>query len=242
MSCFESSVFLKNPLYMDHDVLAKACDTLGWKYVQSTDTFTVTDAGQEEDLHGEFVLMVQGNHVMYNRFYMSDGAEKLQQLREVFKRLVVEYADEGIRQAFEKEGFLVEEDPLPEADMNTPARPVSGLWAARRSRYAHDQLTGKIVRNLRITGTTRLPDETEPVAVIRFSIREDGTAVSDSNYIPRDVHNHADHAMETLDRLFGSRRREGYEIRRKRIPEAYRDKAYCSPKNKEHVQKLEQVF
>ena len=231
MSCFESSVFLKNPQYMNQEVLAKACDTLGWKYTRQGEVFTVTDAGQQENLHGEFVLAIRGNTVDFNRFYLRDGAEKVQQLRETFNRLNIEYAEHAVRRAFEEEGFTVQDDPL--QDALTPAgTAVDQPVFASRSRYTHDQLKGKIVRNLVATGVTRLPEETEPVIVIRFSILDDGTVVSDSNYIPRDVHDRADYAMASLDLFFGSKRREGYEIRRKRIPEAYRDKAYCSPKRK----------
>ncbi len=165
----------------------------------------------------------------FNRFYLRDGAEKVQQLRETFKRLVVEYADDGSGRRLKKKVSLVQDDPLQDA-LTPVGTAVDQPAFASRSRYTHDQLKGKIVRNLVATGVTRLPEETEPVIVIRFSILDDGTVVSDSNYIPRDVHDRADYAMASLDLFFGSKRREGYEIRRKRIPEAYRDKAYCSPK------------
>lgn len=227
---------------MDQKVLAKACDTLGWKYSIQGDILMVTDAGQKENLHGEFVLVVQGNYVSFNRFYLREGAEKVEQLRETFNLLNVEYAENAVRKAFEEEGFTVENDSL--QDAFTPVGSTVDRPAPRRGgRFLiHDQLKGKVIRNLIATGVTRIPDETEPVAVIRFSILEDGTVISDSNYIPRDVHDYADHAMLNLDRVFGTKRREGREIRRKRIPAEYRDKAYCSPKNKSLAMQVEKVF
>lgn len=235
MSCFESSVFLKNPQVMDQNLLADACDQLGWMYKRLDDTFMVTyTGGQREVFFGEPLLVVRGNYVSVNRFHPHDAAEKVEQLREAFYRLNVEYAEQAVRKAFEQEGFTVENDSL--QDALTPVGTVVDQPESRfRGRHAHDGRQGRIVRNLVATGVTRIPDETEPIAVIRFSILDDGTVVSDSNYIPRDVHDDADQAMLTLDRMFGSQRREGLEIRRKKIPPAYRDKAFCSPKNKTHA-------
>lgn len=56
MSCFESSTFLKNPLVMNQEVLKKACDELGWKYVLQNGELIVTDVNQKENVRGEYVL------------------------------------------------------------------------------------------------------------------------------------------------------------------------------------------
>jgi hypothetical protein len=62
---------------------------------------------------------------------------------------------------------------------------------------------------------------------IEFTIKYDGTIVTDSNYIPEDIHLLADKAMEGIDKAFGTIRREGVHIKRKPIPAQYQGKAYC---------------
>jgi hypothetical protein len=62
--------------------------------------------------------------------------------------------------------------------------------------------------------------------VYKRQIQADGTILTDSNYIPADVHDSADEAMEALEGKMGNKR----AIQPKEIPAHYRHKAYCHPK------------
>jgi hypothetical protein len=79
---------------------------------------------------------------------------------------------------------------------------------------------------------SRISEETEKRVEIEFTIKFDGTIVSDSNYIPEDVHKLADKAMEAIDRAFGTTRKEGEQIKRKEIPAKYKNKTYCKAGSK----------
>ena len=68
MSRYESSKFVRDPKVMNKDVLAQACDKLGWKYVLKGDDLLITDLGGREKLHGEFALKVSGDTVTYNSY------------------------------------------------------------------------------------------------------------------------------------------------------------------------------
>ena len=52
MSRYESSKFVRDPKVMNKEVLAQACDKLGWKYVLKGDDLLITDLGGKEKLHG----------------------------------------------------------------------------------------------------------------------------------------------------------------------------------------------
>ena len=45
MSRYESSRFVRDPKVMNKEVLAQACDKLGWKYVFQGEDLLVTDLG-----------------------------------------------------------------------------------------------------------------------------------------------------------------------------------------------------
>jgi hypothetical protein len=207
MSCFESSTFLKNPQIMRRDLLVKACDQLGWSYVQEGNTLTVISLNNETRLHGEYALKLEGNRVTYNSYYLKNGKELVGDLKQAFWGLNVKYARQSILQAFESKGFKFKKD---------------------RS----FQATQEVADQFYMVGYSKLTNESEKRTEIKFSILRDGTIVSDSNYIPEDIHELADEAMAEIDQAFGSERKEGQEIIRKKIPLKYKHKAYCSADNK----------
>lgn len=203
MSCFESSTFLKNPNIMDQAILKEACEQLGWPYTLKNKALTILNVKPAVKLRGEFALKVVDNTVTYNRYYLKNGKQLIQKLLEQFHILNVAYAKKSILQAFEKVGFRLRRD-----------------WDFKP--------TQEIVDKFFMVAATQLAGEEEKETIIQFSILKDGTVISDSNYLPHDVHELADQAMEALDKSFGTTRREGYEIQRKPIPPQYKGKTYCT--------------
>ena len=202
MSCFESSTFLKKPQVMNRQVLIDACKRLGWKYEIKHDELIVYNANQNANLHGEYALKVRGNTVSFNSYYMKNGREIVEELQSQFYELNVEYAEQSIIQKFEKAGFRMRKD-----------------WDFKSNE--------EIAKQFFMVAETRMQGEEERETVIKISILKDGTIVTDSDYIPHDIHELADKAMAELDRAFGTTRREGIEIKRKTIPEKYKGKTYC---------------
>ena len=207
MSCFESSKFLKNPQVMNQVVLQKACDQLGWKYEIRNNVLVVLNANQKEDLHGEYLLKVKGDVVSYNSYYLKNSKEFVTELQEVFFKLNVSYARETILKEFEGVGFTFKRD----YDFVATEEQVDQFY---------------------MVGISRIENEDEKRVEIMFTILNDGTVITDSNYIPEDIHKLADEAMQKIDRGFGSQRREGIEIIRKEVPEKYKTKSYCTVNNK----------
>lgn len=207
MSCFESSKFLKNPQVMNQEVLIKACNELGWKYEVRQNELIVLNANQKEDLRGEFLLKVKGDIVTYNSYYMKNAKEFVSELQETFFKLNVVYAKETILKEFEGVGFTFKRD--------------------------YDFIaTNDEVERFYMVGYSKIENEDEKRTEIQFTILNDGTVVTDSNYIPEDIHKLADEAMLKLDTAFGTNRREGIEIKRKEVPERYRTKSFCTINNK----------
>ena len=60
-----------------------------------------------------------------------------------------------------------------------------------------------------MVGYSKIENEDEKRTEIQFTILNDGAVISDSNYIPEDIHKLADEAMEKIDGAFGTNRREG---------------------------------
>lgn len=207
MSCFESSKFLKNPQVMNQAVLQKACDQLGWKYEIRNNELIVLNANQKEDLRGEYLLKVKGDTVSYNSYYMKNAREFVSELQEVFFKLNVCYAKETILKEFEGVGFTFKRD----YDFVATEEQVDQFF---------------------MVGISRIENEDEKRVEIKFTILNDGTVITDSNYIPEDIHKLADEAMQKIDGAFGSQRREGIEIIRKEVPEKYKTKSYCTVNNK----------
>ena len=211
MSCFESSTFLKNPNVMNQEILKQACEKLGWKYEvkieNNKQSLYIFDVNQKTNLHGEFALKVVDNVVQYNSYYMNNGQELVHELESQFYELNVHYAKETILKEFKAAGFKY----MPDVKF-TP--------------NATEKFRFKMVAH------SKMSSETEKRTEILFTIKADGTIVSDSNYIPEDIHKLADKAMESIDKAFGTKREEGTHIKRKEIPAKYKNNAYCKAGNK----------
>jgi hypothetical protein len=208
MSCFESSTFLKNPSLMRADLLKAACEKLGWRFEmkieQSVSVLYVYDAKQNANLQGEYALKVVNNIVSYNRYYMKNGAQLAKILENQFHELNVAYSEQTVIHEFEALGFKYFPD-LSFVPNETEKK--------RFKMVAHSKIAA----------------ETEKRTEITFTILHDGTVVSDSNYIPEDVHHLADKAMAAIDTIFGTSRKEGEQILRKSTPAKYKNKTYCKP-------------
>ena len=203
MSCFESSKFLKNPQTMNQVVLIKACQELGWKYEIRQDEVIILNANQKEDLKGEYLLKVKGDVVSYNSYYMKNPKEFVSELQETFFKLNVVYAKETILKEFEAVGFTFKRD----FDFVPTKEEVERFF---------------------MVGYSKIENEEENKTEIQFTILNDGTVVTDSNYIPEDIHKLADEAMLKMDAAFGNKRREGIEIKRKEVPAKFQGKTYCT--------------
>ena len=181
MSRYESSRFVKDPKVMNPDVLAKACDKLGWKYILKGGDLLVTDLGGKEKLYGEVALKVSGGTVTYNSYYLKNGQELVEELKSVFFPLNVEYARDSVIQSFSAQGFTYKKD--------YSFRP-----------------TEEVADHFSMVGYTELADEKEKRYEVAFSILRDGTVVTDSNYLPDDVNDRAHRSMDRLQELFGRER------------------------------------
>lgn len=181
MSRFESSRFVKNPQIMNQQVLKNACDKLGWKYEIRNNEFLITGVNQKEKLHGEFALKVSGDKVTYNSYYLHNGKELIKELQSVFFPLNVEYAKNTVVSAFELKGFKFKR--------NYDFKP-----------------TVEEVENFSMVGETKLPNEKSKRFEIQFSILNDGTVITDSNYLPDDVNDLAHKAMDEVETKFGNKR------------------------------------
>lgn len=207
MSCFESSTFVRNPLVLQPDLLIQACHQLGWRTEFIAQVLRVYPPPQTR-FGGEFAMEVQGSQVTYNSYFLRDGRQLVRELEATFDALYVDYAVATVRKEFEALGFKYAPDTVKanEAD--------------------------QFARRFTMVGHTRLSEETEKRTEIRFAVRKDGTVVSDSDYIPKDLHEKADQAMAAIDHRFGSERKEGEHIQRKEIPLKYKGKTYCNVQNK----------
>jgi hypothetical protein len=138
---------------------------------------------------------------------MKNAREFVSELQEVFFELNVCYAKETILKEFEAVGFTFKRD--------------------------YDFVaTEEQVEQFYMVGISRIENEDEKRVEIKFTIINDGTVITDSNYIPEDIHKLADEAMLKIDGAFGSQRREGIEIIRKEVPEKYKTKSYCTVNKK----------
>jgi hypothetical protein len=195
MSRFESSKFLKSPSAMNHQVLRKACDNLGWKHKVVNDELIILNTGDEQNLHGEFVLKVKGDQVIYNSYYITNGQKLVKELQKVFYPLNVNYSKQSIIQEFEKNGFTFKRD----LDFSK---------------------TDEIAEHFFMVGETKIENEETKRFEIEFSILIDGTVVTDSNYLPDDVNDMAHLAMDEIELLLGNKR----VMTKKEIPVEYRNR------------------
>jgi hypothetical protein len=207
MSCFESSTFLKNPDIMNQELLISACEKLGWKYSISVNELTVFQLNSNENLRGEYAMKIVGNKVTYNRYYLQNAQRKVQELQNTFYELNVKYAEESIIREFKKQGWTFKSNVNFKANENEKV-------------------------SFYMVGRSKLKEEAEPVSQIKFTILKDGSVKTDSDYIPKDIHELADKAMESLESVFGNNR----EINGKEIPLKYKHKTFCE--NKKQSQSL----
>lgn len=191
---------------MSPEILAQACDKLGWEYEVRGQETVVKSVGNSIDFRGEPAIRVMGNQVIWNRYYMNDGRQRVKELKSAYESLYaefrVEYARESILREFRNRGFSMIED----------------LHFVPNEREKH---------RFTLKGRSKLRNEDEQVAKIKVTILADGTIETDSSYIPEDIHKLADEAMEAIEAHFGRKR----SISPKEIPVKYKSKAFCKNPN-----------
>lgn len=180
---------------MNQQVLKVACDNLGWQYKIINDELIIMDVGKQQDLHGEFVLKVKGDQVIYNSYYIKNGQELVKELQSVFYPLNVNYSKQAVVQEFERNGFTFKRD-----------------WDFTK--------TEDIAEHFFMVGETKIEDEEIKRYEIEFSILSDGTIITDSNYLPDDVNDLAHLAMDEIENLLGNKR----VMTKKEIPVEYRNR------------------
>lgn len=195
MSRFETSKFVRNNAVMNRECLIQACEQLNWKYTTNGDELLVTDIGIHQKFYGEFALKVKGTEVTYNTYYLGNAMEYVTQLQKVYAKLNVEYSKNMIVNQFKAKGFTYKSN---DKFIETENEKVSFFMVGR----SNDKT------------------ETEPVGQIKFTILDDGTVISDSNYLPDDVNKRAHAAMDEVDLNFSSKR----VMTKKEVPLKYRDK------------------
>lgn len=180
---------------MNQQVLKVACDNLGWQYKIINDELIIMDVGKQQDLHGEFVLKVKGDQVIYNSYYIKNGQELVKELQSVFYPLNVNYSKQAVVQEFERNGFTFKRD-----------------WDFTK--------TEDIAEHFFMVGETKIEDEEIKRYEIEFSILTDGTIITDTNYLPDDVNDLAHLAMDEIENLLGNKR----VMTKKEIPVEYRNR------------------
>jgi len=201
MSCFETSAFVKNPDVMNQEVLALACTKLGWKFSKTDQELIIYQLSANENLLGEYAMKIVGNKVTYNTYYIKNVKTKVNELQSLFYELNVKYAEESIVREFKNQG-----------------------WSYKSNDKFKSNVDEKI--SFYMVGRSKLHEETEKVAQIKFTILKDGSIKTDSDYIPRDIHESADKAMLALESIMGSKRK----IIGKEIPLKYKHKTFCENK------------
>lgn len=208
MSCFETSTFVKNPDVMNQEVLVQACTKLGWKFVKSANELNIFQLNSDENLSGEYAMKIVGNKVTYNTYYLKNAKSKVSELQSIFYELNVKYAEESIIREFKKQGWSFKSNDKFKAN-------------------AEEKVSFYMV------GRSKLSEETEKIAQIKFTVLKDGSVRTDSDYIPRDIHELADKAMLELENIMGSKR----EIIGKEIPLKHKHKTFCENKKTISVNK-----
>ena len=174
MSRFETSKFVRNNAVMNRECLIQACEQLNWEYTTHDDELLVIDIGIKQKFYGEFVLKVKGTEVTYNTYYLGNTIEYVNQLQNVYSKLNVEYSKNMIVNQFKAKGFTYKSNDKFIENENEKA-------------------------SFYMVGRSNDKTETEPVGQIKFTILDDGTVISDSNYLPDDVNKRAHAAMDEVD-------------------------------------------
>lgn len=183
MSRFESSRFARNPRVMNANVLKAACEALGWQYSIQNNILLVTEVGSGSNFFGEFALKLDmsTNEVTYNTYYIPNAKEKVEELKEKFQELNAEYSRNALISEFEKAGFTYRSH-------FTFVPTMEEKYSFYMEAKSYDPL------------------EDEPFASIKFTILNDGTIVTDSDYLPNDVNEKAHEAMDILEQHLGNKR------------------------------------
>ena len=210
MSCWETSTFLPNPNNMKVSLLKDACQKLNWKFSVDNTVLTVWDAKQNSELYGEYALRVEGNNVTYNDYYMKNGMDKLNELKSTYMLLYLPYLVEKIQTTFREVGYSVR---------------VNERFTKDATKYA----------SFYVVASSKLKEEKGVEGKIKFTVLTDGTVETDSNYIPSDIHEFADQAMEKLEETL-TMDREIKPKPRHLIPKEQRNKAHCKAKSKKIIQ------
>ena len=196
MSCFETSKFLKNPQIFSKDILIKAAQRLNWEYKVTNNEVAITKI-PNQNVRGEYAMKITGSKVIYNSYYLKNGKQLVDDLQEVFYKLNVEYAKNSILTEFKNVGFTLKKDYDFEANQTE-------------------------VDRFYMVGYSKNPNEKEKRTEIQFTILNDGTVVSDTNYLPSDMHKLADEAMRKLEEKLGNKRNES-DIVKKQVPIRYQN-------------------
>lgn len=205
MSCFETSKFLKNPQVFSKEVLIKAAERLNWEYKVTNSEVAITKI-PNQNVRGEYALKVKSNQVIYNSYYLKNGKQLVDELQEVFYKLNVEYARNSILTEFKNVGFSLKKD----YDFEPNQTEVDRFY---------------------MVGYSKNSKEKEKRTEIKFTILNDGTVVSDTNYLPDDMHKLADEAMIKLEEKLGNKRKET-DINKKQVPLKYQNKVELTSNNK----------
>jgi hypothetical protein len=205
MSCFETSKFLKNPKVFSKDLLVKAAQKLNWEYKTIHDEVAITKI-PNQNVHGEYAMKVKGSQIIYNSYYLKNGEQLVDELKEVFYKLNVEYARNSILSEFEKVGFSLKKD--------------------------YDFLPNQSEADrFFMVGYSRNQNEKEKRTEIMFTILIDGSVITDTNYLPDDLHKLSDEAMHKLEQNLGHNRND-IDIIQKPVPLKYQNKVEKTVENK----------
>jgi hypothetical protein len=195
MSRFETSKFVRNASIMNQECLIEACQKLNWKFIRQGDELLITDIGIKQSFGNEYAIKVKGNNVTYNTYYLGNAKEYVQKLQSVYNELNIEYSQTTIINEFKKKGFTFKSNDK--------------FVAANEEKVSFFMV-----------GRSKDKNETEPIGQIKFTILNDGTVISDSNYLPDDVNKLAHAAMDSIDLNFSSKR----IMTKKEIPLKYKNK------------------
>jgi len=195
MSRFETSKFVRNSSVMNQECLVDACQKLNWKYSINADELLITDIGIKQSFGGEYAIKVKGNQVTYNTYYLGNAKEYVSKLQSMYNGLNIEYSKTMIINEFKKKGFTFKTN---DKFIPTEIEKVSFF----------------------MVGRSKDKNESEPLGQIKFTILDDGTIVSDSDYLPDDINKLAHSAMDNIDLYFNSKR----VMTKKDIPSKYREK------------------
>lgn len=205
MSCFQTSKFLKNSEVFSKEILMKAVERLNWECIETSNSVVITNI-PDQKVPNEYVMKVEDSKVTYNSYYLSNGSNLIETLKETFHELNVEYARETILKEFKSVGFSLKKD--------------------------YDFVPNEIqVDQFYMIAYSTNKNENLKRSEIRFTILNDGTILSDTNYLPDDIHKLANQAMLKLEEDLGNTRREE-DITNRKVPLKYQNKIKSLSKNK----------